>query len=175
MHYITIIICCSFLALCFVVSRNVSRFKKTHGQSRESLLERESEANSVRKADISTLPYIEIPLDTLPVDALSACGHFRLADELHALAGKKILNLSMYTNTDLKMMYGPANLDTLSACDDAYADLILLLNKIGKTLLEANDVSSAEQFLSYAVSIGSATRCLQPSMRTNTTQTIWMN
>lgn len=60
MHYITIIICCSFLALCFVVSRNVSRFKKTHGQSRESLLERESEANSVRKADISTLPYIEI-------------------------------------------------------------------------------------------------------------------
>ena len=58
MHYITIIICCSFLALCFVVSRNVSRFKKTHGQSRESLLERESEANSVRKADISTLPYI---------------------------------------------------------------------------------------------------------------------
>ena len=133
MHYITIIICCSFLALCFVVSRNVSRFKKTHGQSRESLLERESEANSVRKADISTLPYIE----------------------MYALAGKKILNLSMYTNTDLKMTYGPANLDTLSACDDAYADLILLLNKIGKTLLEANDVSSAEQFLSYAVSIGS--------------------
>ena len=142
MHYITIIICCSFLALCFVVSRNVSRFKKTHGQSRESLLERESEANSVRKADISTLPYIEIPLDTLPVDTLSACGHSGLADELYALA-------------DLKMTYGPANLDTLSACDDAYADLILLLNKIGKTLLEANDVSSAEQFLSYAVSIGS--------------------
>ena len=137
MHYITIIICCSFLALCFVVSRNVSRFKKTHVQSRESLLERESEANSVRKADIS------------------ACGHSGLADELYALAGKKILNLSMYTNTDLKMTYGPANLDTLSACDDAYADLILLLNKIGKTLLEANDVSSAEQFLSYAVSIGS--------------------
>jgi hypothetical protein len=81
--------------------------------------------------------------------------HAVLADELYALAGKKILNLSMYTNTDLKMTYGPANLDTLSACDDAYADLILLLNKIGKTLLEANDVSSAEQFLSYAVSIGS--------------------
>lgn len=96
MHYITIIICCSFLALCFVVSRNVSRFKKTHGQSRESLLERESEANSVRKADISTLPYIEIPLDTLPVDALSACGHFRLADELHALAGKNLKSLYVY-------------------------------------------------------------------------------
>ena len=106
MHYITIIICCSFLALCFVVSRNVSRFKKTHVQSRESLLERESEANSVRKADISSLPYIEIPLDTLPVDTLSACGHSGLADELYALAGKKILNLFMYTNTDLKMMYG---------------------------------------------------------------------
>ena len=155
MHYITIVICCSFLALCFVVSRNVSRFKKTHGQSRTDFLEQESKANSVRKADISGLPYIEIPLDILPVDALSACGHSGLADELHALSHKKILNLSMYTNTDLKMMYGPANLDTLSACDNAYADLILLLNKIGKTLLEANDAPGAEQFLAYAVSIGS--------------------
>lgn len=155
MHYITIIICCSFLALCYIVSRNVARFKKTHGQSRAELLEQESKANSVRKADISGLPYIEIPLDTLPVDALSTCGHTELANELHALAGKKILNLSMYTNTDLKMMYGPANLDTLSACDDAYADLILLLNKIGKTLVEANDASGAEQFLTYAITIGS--------------------
>ena len=63
--------------------------RKHTGRADESLLERESEANSVRKADISTLPYIEIPLDTLPVDALSACGHFRLADELHAWRAKK--------------------------------------------------------------------------------------
>lgn len=155
MHYITIIICCSFLALCFVVSRNVSRFKKTHGQGRENLLERESEANSVRKADISSLPYIRIPLDTLPLTALSACGHAELADKLCTLSEKKILNLSMYTNTDLKLMYGPANLDILSACDDAYADLILLLNKIGKLLIDANDITDAEQFLAYAITIGS--------------------
>ena len=61
----------------------------------------------------------------------------------------------MYTNTDLKLMYGPANLDTLSACDDAYADLILLLNKIGKLLIDANDITDAEQFLAYAITIGS--------------------
>lgn len=155
MHYITIIICSSFLALCFTVTRSVSRFKKTHGQSRENLFERESEANSVRKADISSLPYIEIPLNALPVDALSAYGHAELANELRTLAQKKILNLSMYTNTDLKMMYGPANLDTLSACDDAYADLILLLNRIGQTLIDADATADAEQFLTYAVSIGS--------------------
>ena len=110
MHYITIIICCSFLALCYVVSRNVSRFKKTHGQSHEEFLEQESRANSVRKADISALPYVEIPLDELPLDALSACGYSALAEELRALASVKILNLSMYTNTELKLMYGPAPL-----------------------------------------------------------------
>lgn len=155
MHYITIIICCSFLALCYVVSRNVSRFKKTHGQSHEELLEQESRANSVRKADISALPYVEIPLDELPLDALSACGYSALAEELRALASVKILNLSMYTNTELKLMYGPANLTALSDCDDAYTSLIMLLNKIGASLLEADRPDDAEKFLSFAISIGS--------------------
>lgn len=155
MHYITIIICCSFLALCYVVSRNVSRFKKTHGQSHEEFLEQESRANSVRKADISALPYVEIPLAELPLDALSACGYSALAEELRTLASVKILNLSMYTNTELKLMYGPANLTALSDCDDAYTSLIMLLNKIGASLLEADRPDDAEKFLSFAISIGS--------------------
>lgn len=155
MHYITIIICCSFLALCYVVSRNASRFKKTHGQSHEEFLEQESRANSVRKADITALPYVEIPLDELPLDALSACGYSALAEELRALASVKILNLSMYTNTELKLMYGPANLTALSDCDDAYTSLIMLLNKIGASLLEADRPDDAEKFLSFAISIGS--------------------
>ena len=155
MHYITIIICCSFLALCYIVSRNVSRFKKSHGQSHEEFLEQESRANSVRKADISALPYVEIPLDELPLDALSACGCSALAEELRALASVKILNLSMYTNTELKLMYGPANLTALSDCDDAYTSLIMLLNKIGASLLEADRPDDAEKFLSFAISIGS--------------------
>lgn len=155
MHYITIIICCSFLALCYVVSRNVSRFKKTHGQSHEEFLEQESRANSVRKADITALPYVEIPLDELPLDALSACGYSALAEKLRALASVKILNLSMYTNTELKLMYGPANLTALSDCDDAYTSLIMLLNKIGASLLEADRPDDAEKFLSFAISIGS--------------------
>ena len=155
MHYITIIICCSFLALCYVVSRNVSRFKKTHGQSHEEFLEQESRANSVRKADISALPYVEIPLDELPLDALSACGYSALAEKLRALASVKILNLSMYTNTELKLMYGPANLTALSECDNAYTSLIMLLNKIGASLLEADRPDDADKFLSFAISIGS--------------------
>ena len=155
MHYITIIICCSFLALCYVVSRNVSRFKKSHGQSHEEFLEQESRANSVRKADITALPYVEIPLDELPLDVLSACGYSALAEELRALASVKILNLSMYTNTELKLMYGPANLTALSDCDDAYTSLIMLLNKIGASLLEADRPDDAEKFLSFAISIGS--------------------
>lgn len=155
MHYITIIICCSFLALCYIVSRNVSRFKKSHGQSHEEFLEQESRANSVRKADISALPYVEIPLNELPLDALSTCGCSALAEELRALASVKILNLSMYTNTELKLMYGPANLTALSDCDDAYTSLIMLLNKIGASLLEADRPDDAEKFLSFAISIGS--------------------
>lgn len=155
MRYVTITLCVSFFILCYLVWRAVSRSNRLHRESKQNFLERESEANSVRKADISTLSYVEIPLAELPVSVLTQNGHPNYADALQRLACKKILNLSMYTNTDLKMMYGPANLDTLSACDEAFTELIQLLQTIADTLVTDGQPDAAEAFLRYAISIGS--------------------
>lgn len=98
------------------------RKKQTDNQqhANEAFLERERLANSTRRKDISNLDYLRISLETLPIAEYDD-------EELHSheaaiqkLAGQNILNLSMYSNTDLKMMYGPANLEELSACDDNY-------------------------------------------------------
>ena len=74
---------------------------------------------------------------------------------LVTLSERRIINLSMYTNTDLKEAYGPANLEELSGYDENYTILIRTLNKIGSALMDADDKSHASEFLSFAVEIGS--------------------
>ncbi|MGN0368140.1 MAG: hypothetical protein ACI4EK_05095 [Wujia sp.] len=155
MEYTGLIIVFCILSLCFIVMRTVANDNRAMTRRTREFYEREQKANSVRRADISTLPYIEIPLDELPVDALAKTSKPESKQKLLALSKQKILNLSMYTNTDLKMMYGPANLETLSACDEHYLQLIHLLQAIGETLLEAGERDAAESFLAYAISIGS--------------------
>lgn len=142
-------------AVCLIIAYAVSRGKHTVSENREEFLERESRANAVRRADISTLHYLQIPLTSLPLDAARQAGYSELCDQLTQLSDRKILNLSQYTNTDLKLMYGPANLDELTQYDDNFTELIRLLNKLGECMLEANAPENAQKFLEYAVSIGS--------------------
>ena len=129
------------------------REKKT----REDFLEAEAKANATRRADISGLPYLQIEdaLKSLPLDKAEAAGAAREVRLLKELHKKRILNLSMYTNTELKSMYGPANLEELSAADERFTELIRYLNSIGKKLVEAGDSISARAVLEYAVSIDS--------------------
>lgn len=138
----------------FVIARGVSRTKQATSKNTRNFWEKESKANQVRKADISNLAYLVLDLSFLPMESLLPALSHR-AKELEALAKEKIINLSMYTNTELKLMYGPANLEALSYYDNNYLRLIRLLNSIGKELIELGNVSAAKEFLSYSLSIGS--------------------
>lgn len=75
--------------------------------------------------------------------------------ELLALSDKKILNLTGISNTDLRFMYGSANLEPLSACDQNFTILIRLLQKWGNLLVSSGAYEDAIRVLSYAVSVGS--------------------
>jgi hypothetical protein len=101
------------------------------------------------------------------MDVLSKIATDNICQRLYDLTDKKIINLSAYTNTDLKMMYGPANLEELSICDERFTELLRLLHRAGEILSGANrntpyaEISFSEntgcaiQFLEYAISIGS--------------------
>ena len=138
----------------FMIAQGISRSKRIEKSNTENFWAAEARANSVRKADISNLAYIVLDLTMLPMNALLPSLAHR-ASELEKLATEKIINLSMYTNTELKAMYGPANLEALSNYDGNYLKLIKLLNSIGKELLELGNASAAIEFLSYSLSIGS--------------------
>ncbi len=138
----------------FVIARGIAHSKHVTNTNSRNFWENESKANQVRKADISGLAYIVLDLSLLPMDALLPALSHR-AKELEKLSQEKIINLSMYTNTQLKLMYGPANLEALSYYDGNYLKLIRLLNSIGKELIQLGNTSAAKEFLSYSLSLGS--------------------
>lgn len=154
MKYINMFLIMFIFWAAFMIARGIARSKHISAKNTKNFWDRESKANLTRKADISNLDYIDLDLSLLPINALLPSLNHR-AMELEKLATEKIINLSMYTNTDLKAMYGPANLEALSYYDNNYLCLIRLLNSIGKELIELGNTSAAKEFLSYSLSIGS--------------------
>lgn len=75
--------------------------------------------------------------------------------ELCKLADSKILNLTGISNTELRLTYGTANLDLLTAYDQNFTVLIRGLQKWGTLLATAEKKEDAITVLAYAVSIGS--------------------
>ncbi|MBR6223784.1 MAG: hypothetical protein IKQ71_10160 [Lachnospiraceae bacterium] len=134
------------------------------GEDKKAFLEKESEANFVRRQNIDNLPYIRIKLSKLPMGVYEGDDE-RIAydiktseEELTALSEKRILNLSGVSNTELKLTYGPANLDALSSYDENYTRLIFNLNRLGLALFEAGLIKESEDTLYYACELGSDIR-----------------
>ena len=149
-----------FIVMCVIIMVHfgVSGTKRAAAKKSQGFWDRENEANNVRRADISKLPYLTIDAQALPLDearSLDCSREISVIRELTEHPERRILNLSMYTNTDLKSMYGPANLPDLSFYDENFTSLIRSLNRIGVCFAEAGDVQNAKRVFEYAVSCGS--------------------
>lgn len=126
--------------------------KKTE-ESNKAFWKREADANNVRRKDISNLDYIIIP-DSLPFVNCDNAEINRLQDKLISMKDKKILNLTGYSNTDLKFEYGVANLSKLSEYDDNFSALARTIASLGKALMDAGYKSEAAEFLEFGVQCG---------------------
>lgn len=137
----------------FVSYLAFKRNKQTKNQERtnEAFLERERHANSTRRKDISNLNYLRISLETLPIAEYDDEELYSHEAILQKLCQKNILNLSMYSNTDLKLMYGPANLEELSACDENYHTLSSTLSAYAKRETALSRPDAAIAILEYAM------------------------
>lgn len=120
----------------------------------EELFERERQANSVRKQPLTDLNYVEIDLSRIPfVDSDNEIIQSN-TETLKTLATQKIVNLSDYTNTDLKFKYGVANLPTLTEYDQNYTILCRTLYNLGKEYYAIEDVENAVTVLEYGIDCG---------------------
>lgn len=134
----------------FSLFRN--RSQRSMKESQDSFWEKEQRANRTRKQDISGLDYIKIPLDSFPIGTYTDDQLIALEKTLTNLSNRKILNLSGISNTDLKLQYGPANLDILSDCDSNFTTLARTLTAYGEQLAALGHWQEAIHVLEFGIS-----------------------
>ncbi len=132
-----------------------SKATRVQKESEAAFWETERNANLTRKQDISNLTYVTIEPSLLPDITFADDLSKQYYQTLTSLNGKKILNLSHMTNTELKANYGIVNFAFLQECENNFFSFVQTLNDWGAHLIELNNLSSAKQVLSIAVQVNS--------------------
>ena len=150
---VSIIFCT--IVLGFLIKYERRKHSRKNEASNSAFWSREDAANQVRRKDISQLPYIQIPFDELPF-VPNATGEIKdCQNQLLALKGIPLLNLSSMSNTDLKLEYGVANLPKLSDCDEACNNMYRIIANLGYYLSKEGYHDEAVAFLEFGISAGS--------------------
>ncbi len=145
----------SFIIFTLLLSRILKKQQRKKAAEEASFWAREREANSVRRKSLDSLNYIQIPLDKLPMNILSDDERISEYQEIiQNLSSLKIVNLTGYTNTDLKLEYGTANITVLSEYDQNYTVLARTLQQWADALIDAGYVYEARVLMEFAISTG---------------------
>ena len=163
--YMKLPVLTSVLIFILILHHNISKGKKTREEEENAYWERDFSANHVRKGSLDDLNYISFDAEPFYLvnllDAVS-CPEFleknpeikNILPRFVFLENQKIVNLTEYTNTELKFKYGIANLTLLTEYDTNYNELISLLHNYGSIFSKEGYDSQALSILEYAVSIG---------------------
>ena len=147
-----LIVFATFIIFTSILSMTIRRHNRSEKKQQEQFWEREERANQVRRKPLDDLDYVTIPLEDLPTTVLAENVIVQdCLDTLVSLSHEKIVNLAGYTNTDLKLTYGTANITALSQYDQNFTLLAQTLQKWADTLHRAGYVAEARQVLEYAV------------------------
>lgn len=149
-----------FVFLIFLAAFLRKRASRDQQDASDAFWQRENEANHARRRDISDLPYIEIPQEILPsalfpLDPSAARGLSSHEQALLGLSGQKILNLEGQSNTDVKLQYGPANLEALTEYDQNFVTLCQEIASYAQDLLDGGHAAEAKKVLEFGIGCGS--------------------
>lgn len=127
----------------------------TISEEDQTFWERERKSNFIRKKDISHLELLNVEMDSLPFAETPDEQELELEAAVRKYAAAKMLNLTGYSNTDLKEQYGTGNLDELTDWDQNYMYFIRALSQWGSYLYQKKDFTRSKTVMEYSVKIGS--------------------
>lgn len=126
---------------------------KQQAETERNFWEKEREANTTPAVDISTLPFIKVPLDRFPIHSTEDPAINSIEDKIVELSTHKLLNLTGKTNTELKATYGVPNFEEMSKIGEDFDSLTILLNQYAESLINAELLTEAISVLEFAVGI----------------------
>jgi Flp pilus assembly protein TadD len=139
------------LAILIIVSVALHQAIRKNNDAQQSAKDRfwrrEQAANFTRRKDISNLNYLTIPLEKIPQNL-----HTEAENTLVRLSACQMLNLTGKSNTDLKLEYGAANLETLSGFDDNFTEFVRTVPVYARELIDNGQTTEAQELLELAVS-----------------------
>ena len=143
----------SVVVFCLWLMFDLHRLRNKEAKKYQNFIDRENEANSTRRKSLDDLQYITIPFNELPMDTLNDDPKVNEYHQtLRDLSANPIVNLTGFTNTDLKLQYGAPNIDLLTNYDQAYTLLARTLASWGQVLFDNGYYNEAKRVLKYAVS-----------------------
>ena len=135
--------------ICFVIFVLWMFYEQRKSQNKDkeasdAFWERERMANQTRKKDISHLPILHVEESELPLITTENESVLYYIDHIRKIIKSPMLDLSEYSNTDLKLAYGVGNFKVL-----------LALTNLARACTEAGLYSEAEQTFLLAFHYGS--------------------
>ncbi len=115
--------------------------------------ERENQANRARKVDLATISYYEFDGNHFPYVSSDDPELVQCEESIRSAGQKKMLNLNGLSNTDLKLKYGPQNLESLSLYDQNYTELETAIYQYGKLLYEKGYIDEAIPVLEKGIAL----------------------
>lgn len=145
----------SFIVFCLWLTHQLRKAKKLQLNSEKNYWEKEALANSTRRKPLNGLNYIQIPLEQFSFENLTPNSTVNDAKELlQNLSGQKIVNLTGFTNTDLKLKYGAPNISLLTEYDQNYTLLVRTLQTLAEEYYRQGFEDDAQKVLEFAISTG---------------------
>lgn len=146
--------------ICFVIFVLWMFYEQRKSQNKDkeasdAFWERERMANQTRKKDISHLPILHVEESELPLITTENESVLYYIDHIRKIIKSPMLDLSEYSNTDLKLAYGVGNFKVLCEYDENFNHFLLALTNLARACTEAGLYSEAEQTFLLAFHYGS--------------------
>jgi hypothetical protein len=145
------------LFIIFIIWLTYERKKasKINSKISQSFWEREQRANHTRNKDISHLKPISIEESRIPKVETDNTDIHEVRQTVVSAAQNTLMDLSSYSNTDLKLKYGVGNFHKLSSYDANYTNFLIKLSRYSNVLFEEKFFQAAIEGYKLLLEIGS--------------------
>ncbi len=148
------------LFVCFLIFILWLHYEKRKSSREEKKLsdefwQREEAANCARNKDISKLPMFEPDMEQIPMPESSDENICYYQNRVIEQSKLPMMNLSEYSNTDLKLAYGVGNFKTLSQYDQNFNDFLMNMSNLGKAYHKGELMEEAATVYRFCLNSGS--------------------